>query len=531
MKNRLYLLSIFFLLALLPLLILRDFHPANELRYLSIADEALHDGHLFTFYYQGVPYADKPPLYLWIVMLGKVIFGKHLMWFLSLFSLFPALVILFTMNRWVRPLLDERSRLMAAWMLMTSTFFIGLAFFLRMDMLMSMFIILALYLFWRIYTNEGGTTAERILFPLCVFLALFTKGPVGLFVPLLSIIAFLAVRRQLRTFGRYWGWMTWTILIGGCAIWFLMVWIEGGTEYLNNLLFHQTIDRATGAFHHHNEALWYYLATMWGPLAPWSLLVVGVPVVALVRRLKLVTLEQFFLTTIVVTLVTLSLFKTKRAIYLAPTVPFFVYLAVLCLSRMRTAVWMKVTVALPALIWSGGLVAMLVLMWMPDFAFLRSGWCVAGAGLLSLSGLITLFLLPKATTLHTPVAVLAAGLLLTTGVGGLALPQLNVELGYGCLCREAMRLAGTTERQTFYTWNMYRPESMDIYFDVDIVRVSSDELISGQYADGLLMLPIRKLNRDAELEQYLAPKPQHRVGKYLIVELDGTPDPSQEPPR
>ena len=43
-RNRLYILSAAFLLALLPVMILRDFTPSNELRYLSIADEALRDG-------------------------------------------------------------------------------------------------------------------------------------------------------------------------------------------------------------------------------------------------------------------------------------------------------------------------------------------------------------------------------------------------------------------------------------------------------------------------------------------------------
>ena len=51
---------------LVPVVLLRDFTPNNELKYLSIADEALRDGHLFTFYNHGEVYADKPPLYFWL---------------------------------------------------------------------------------------------------------------------------------------------------------------------------------------------------------------------------------------------------------------------------------------------------------------------------------------------------------------------------------------------------------------------------------------------------------------------------------
>ena len=61
MKNK-YLYLIWFV-ALLPVMILRDFTPDNELRYLSIVDEALQNSDVFTFTNQGEIYADKPPLY------------------------------------------------------------------------------------------------------------------------------------------------------------------------------------------------------------------------------------------------------------------------------------------------------------------------------------------------------------------------------------------------------------------------------------------------------------------------------------
>lgn len=520
-KHRLYLLSLAFLLAMLPVMILRDFTPSNELRYLSIADEALREGHLFAFTNQGEPYADKPPLYLWIVMLGKLLFGEHHMWFLSLFSIVPALVILFTMDRWVRPVLDEGSRTAAALMLMTCGLFLGLAVFLRMDMLMCLFITLALYFFWRMYTEKGDPATDRVLFPLCVLLALFTKGPVGLLVPLLSTLVFLAVRRELRSVGHYWGWRTWGIIGTGCALWFAEVWLEGGTEYLNNLLFHQTIDRAVDAFHH-KEPVWYYFVSMWYSMAPWSLLVVGVIAVALVQRMKLTPLEQFFLTVILTTLAMLSAFSSKIAVYLAPTFPFFIYLAGLLTARMRTTGWMKAAVALPAMVWTAVLAAVVVSMHFPEFAFLRNIWCVAAAGILFVAGLAALILLRKRPTLHEPIGVLAAGLILASCVGGFALPKLNAEFGYGDLCREAKRIAQTNRTPTFYMWKMRRPESMDVYLGEDIVEVTEEELLSGRCSDGVLLLPIRKLSDNADMRKFIAEMRSHEVGRHLIVEIPQT---------
>ena len=52
-------------LAVLPVILLRDFTPANELRYLSLAEEALREHRWWAFTNQGEVFADKPPLYLW----------------------------------------------------------------------------------------------------------------------------------------------------------------------------------------------------------------------------------------------------------------------------------------------------------------------------------------------------------------------------------------------------------------------------------------------------------------------------------
>lgn len=89
------------LVALLPILLLRDFTPSNELRYLNIVDEALQNGNIFTFTNQGEMYADKPPLHFWLMMAGKQLLGAHRMWYYALLSIIPAIVIIATMTRWM----------------------------------------------------------------------------------------------------------------------------------------------------------------------------------------------------------------------------------------------------------------------------------------------------------------------------------------------------------------------------------------------------------------------------------------------
>ena|SRR5690554_1054723 len=160
-RNYLYLI---WFAALLPVMLLRDYTPDNELRYLSIVDEALQSGHLFTFTNQGIPYADKPPLYFWLMMAGKLLLGGHRIWFLSLLSFLPAVVIVRTMSVWVRR--EEGVDLnLASLMMMTTGLFTGLALVVRMDMLMCMFIVLALHTFFKIYRGRGRKR-DSLLFPL-----------------------------------------------------------------------------------------------------------------------------------------------------------------------------------------------------------------------------------------------------------------------------------------------------------------------------------------------------------------------------
>ena len=154
---------ILLIIVFLPLLYFRDFTPNNELKYLSIADEALRSGTYLTFTHEGSIYTDKPPLYLWLIMLCKQLLGHHSMLLLGLFSFIPALLILYVMEKWLSPYIPSNYLFTFSLMLITTGLFAGSAIVLRMDMLMSLFILLALYTFYRMYTGQAGKGAKVLL--------------------------------------------------------------------------------------------------------------------------------------------------------------------------------------------------------------------------------------------------------------------------------------------------------------------------------------------------------------------------------
>jgi 4-amino-4-deoxy-L-arabinose transferase-like glycosyltransferase len=474
------------LAALIPVLLFRDFTPSNELRYLSIADEALRQHHLFTFWNHGVPYADKPPLYFWIIMACRRLTGDHYMWLLSMFSVVPALLVVRLMDRWTAPLMQTAYHHTSRLILLTCAYFLGAALTLRMDMLMTLFILLALRSFWRMHTEPTCARREAWLFPLYLFLALFTKGPLGILIPLCGTLVYLGLGGEWRSAGRYWGWRTWTVLLAGCAMWFSAVYLEGGGEYLHNLLFHQTVDRAVNSFRH-DHAWYYYLVSYWYALAPWSpLLVVGL-VLALRRLGQCTPLHRYFLTVSLTSLVLLSCISSKLEVYLLPAYPFMVYAALLALQDYSRSLSVRLSLTLPATIFALAFPAYLVAS--GRVALLQTPMLYVAAGVLSLLGVLALVQL---YTDHTRWAVRSVGgaLLAVLFIGGCTLPQLNDTLGYRLLCQQVKAEALEHHPRKIHSWRLSNAEDMDIYLGREVHALPKGDIpAADSLQDCLLLTP------------------------------------------
>ena len=504
---------LFVLVSLLPVLIFRDYTPSNELRYLSIADEALRNGNFFAFTNHGIPYADKPPFYFWIVMLGKVLFGQHHMWFLSLFSVIPTFILVNTMDKWIEGSMDEKWRETGRWMLLSCGLFLGSAIVLRMDMLMCMFITLSLYTFYQMLTSPDCPKSYSTLFPVYVFMGFFTKGPVGILVPLISTLTYLACTKRIRLFKKFWGWKTWGILLAGCIIWFGCVYLEGGYSYLDNLLFHQTIDRAVNSFHH-KEPFYYYGIAIWYSLFPWSFLIIAGLVVTLIKKGQRTDLGMFFLTVAGTTFIFLSCVSSKIAIYLLPTFSFFTYLALFPLSRWKWKQWLALSVAFPAFVFAVAGPVLYIISRQGENAYLGQPFFYAAGILLSIMGIYSLYLLYKKKNINKAINTIAIGLFAAVFVGGWSVPKINDYMGYGGLCKKAMEIAKEKDISTFYEWEVSRPENMDVYLGQPINEASFESIASDSLKNSILMVPKKKIIRIAD---FIEGKETHQVGKIFII--------------
>lgn len=484
----------FSLICLLPAIVTRDFTPSNELRYLSIADEAIADGHIFAFYNHGIPYADKPPLYFWIVMLCRLLFGHHSCFALSLFSILPAFGTVAVMDRLVMKGKGVMNRMATAMMTLTCAMFLGTMIVLRMDMLMCLFIVLAIATFYRMYSGDGARKSDPVMLPVWIFLALFTKGPVGLLMPPLSIAVFLAVKRDWKGFGKYLGLKTWGIIAGLAAVWLGCVWFEGGAEYIDNLLFKQTVGRAVNAFTH-AKPFWFYLVSLWWCLAPYCLLLIGSLVVSLLptkntsgstdrkpaetTEAKRSDLEILFLCVIISTVAMLSCFSSKLPIYLVPTFPFFAYLFPIVAERTGERRWMLwATGIFSGLLLLIGAAALLILSGivnipsvsgiLAEYSFVREIPVINAVILLILANALGICFLVRRKSWNIPTFLLGAGLLLAAFSASALMREINPYLGYGAICAKVPE--GTDVATVF----LHRPENIDAYIGRQITDYGKD---------------------------------------------------------
>jgi len=454
-------------------------------------------------------------------MFGKWLFGYHNLLFLGLFSYVPALVVLYIMDKWVKNILSERERLVAQLMLLTSGFFIGTAIVLRMDMLMCMFIVLALYTFFKIYIGNGEPR-DSWLFPLFVFMGIFTKGPIGIIVPLVSTITFLILKKQIRTIGKFWGYKMLLVLLVLCGAWFAATYAEGGSRYLNDLLFNQTINRAVNSFHH-KAPFYYYFIAFWYSLAPWSILIAGILVAGLKKKMAATDMELFFLVIAFSTIATLSLFSSKLAVYMLPSIPFFVYLSSLWLAKLGSSRWMFLLAGIPAailiLIFPGVIVA-------SQFHKISeigiSPLVFFSCFILSCSGILA-FRFLKNHASNNAIISFGTGILISVFVVSFAIPRYNKYIGLQEICNQAKETASEKGGVNYYYCEMTIADNLNAYLGVMPEKLRIVDLYkadSSMKTPAILFTWHKAIERNDSLRVFLKGKKIHQSGGNYYIEID-----------
>lgn len=311
------------LLALLlyfPALGSRDLWAPVEPRYAEIARIMLGKAQWAVPTVNGDLYTDKPILYFWLVLLGSQLAGSVNEWTMRLPSALSALGLVLTTYFLGRDLFSPRVGLLAAIILGTSARVLWEGRWAHTDMVFTFLLALSLHLFFRAVLRRGRPQEFFLAYALMA-LATLTKGLIGIALPGMVVLAFVALRREWRAI------LAWRVPSGllvfvlVAAPWFLWISLATEGQWLKEFIFTHHIQRYTSGFGH-RQPFYYYLLTFPADFLPWTVFLA--PALwacrSSLRALKEPGALFLFLWFFVIFLF-FSASDTKRDLYLLPVFP------------------------------------------------------------------------------------------------------------------------------------------------------------------------------------------------------------------
>ena len=247
----------------------------DEVFYAQTAKEMMQHHSWMTPFLFGHPQFEKPVLTYWLLRVGFVLFG------VSSFSarFFPALFamvgVLAVYGLGILGFKNENKAFLSGILLLSCGLYLGLARTVFTDMIFSIFILLSLLSFFWGHTRKNRKDAGILLFFAFCGLAVLTKGPLGLLIPLLIILVFLWKRQEMK-------FLFCKSFLGGVLIflflslpWYILMIKKYGNSFTYEFFYNDHLRRIVKAEHPGNDRWYFYPLSMIGCMFPWSLYVVG----------------------------------------------------------------------------------------------------------------------------------------------------------------------------------------------------------------------------------------------------------------
>lgn len=318
-----------------------DLWSPDEPRYAQVAREMVNGGDWILMHYNGNTYADKPPLFFWLMA-----FSSFLWQGFSSFSvrfpatLFGTLTVLLTFFLG-KMLYSSRTGFLSGLILATSVEFAYLSTRANMDTTLTFFTTASLLCFFQWYRSgqdkakdmkkaevevkveEKAKMRNLLIYGFYIGMALATlvKGPVGFILPLSVSLIYLVIQKD-------WDGMKRMRLLTGMALflvivlsWYLPAVVKGGEDYLHATLFRQTVARYSIGWSK-ARPIYYYLYNFPADFLPWILFVPAAVAYGFSRE-KVEKRGEFLFLFMWFALIFIffSLSKGKRGIYLLPLYP------------------------------------------------------------------------------------------------------------------------------------------------------------------------------------------------------------------
>jgi 4-amino-4-deoxy-L-arabinose transferase-like glycosyltransferase len=282
------------------------------------------------------PFLEEPPLYYGVLALAFKAFGGASDTAArvpsALFAFATILVLFFLANS----LFGPRTALFSGIVLATSGEFFRVAHWVIVDNGLTFFVMAAMALFITGYLSPDKRRKLLCytLMYVSAALAFYAKGFIGIVIPGLAILSFLAMERNFREILAMRLWLGVLIFLAMTLPWFVALWHQAGAEHLKVFFLHNHLQRflpasmsggISGSVSGHHHPFYYYVTEFPTGFLPWSILLVpvlfhafrkggnGGEAAAPALKGRLFAKCWFF-----AGLVFLSVASTKRTLYLLP---------------------------------------------------------------------------------------------------------------------------------------------------------------------------------------------------------------------
>ncbi len=318
----------------------RSLENRDYLRYAEVAREMIRSGDWVVPRFNGEIFIHKPPLLFWLIALPSNLYGAVTPFIARLPSAFFAWIGAIVVYLWGRNLWGEDTfGFISSGVLISSYLYFWQGRIARTDMLFSVLILLSLYFFY-LSDQKGRSYFLSSLSFSFMGLAGLTKGPVGIFFPLLIIFLYLLKQRQLKSFVQKKFLLGYLIIAFISVAWVVPFLCEVG---LDSAL---KIWKETRILSRH-APFYLYGLRIWVDFAPWSIFLPFLFYHFWKKEKKPV--EIFLILWFVGLFFLLTLFPTKAPKYLLPAFP--------ALALLIGGFWQKRSLILFGVLFLGSILA------------------------------------------------------------------------------------------------------------------------------------------------------------------------------
>ncbi|MBZ5587167.1 MAG: glycosyltransferase family 39 protein [Acidobacteriia bacterium] len=322
----------------------------DEVFYAQTAREMLEHHSVLTPLMFGQPQFEKPPLTYWCLMASFEAFGVT-PWAARLIpALFGLLGVLATY--WFgRRVLSESTAAVAALIQASTMVYLGQSIALLTDMVFTSLIVVSMWGFYLWFTERRDSFLY--LFAVAAALAMLVKGPVGIVVQLLAIVAFLIVaksRDALRSFLLHPWWLAFLIV---AAPWYLYATLTYGRAFTWEFLVHDNWHRILAAEHSNFDNQYFYPAVIIVGMFPWTPLLAFLGTGWRKHRELATFLAMWFLAVYVI----FAIAHSKLASYILPLFPAIAIAMAISLQSFARTRRRVVAAAVLFVLFGAGLVA------------------------------------------------------------------------------------------------------------------------------------------------------------------------------